>query len=145
MWPPLFLTGGDLYTLKRARPQGLGYELPRILASTLRHLLELPAPLTHGNVSMRSALLPRPGADVSELTLIDFGSAVDLSDCTRQSAEAALRADVVAFGTLVSELDADLSSIARACREGKYTSMADARLWRALSHPRRRWYVPWQR
>ena len=140
-----FLTGGDLYAIKRARPQGVGSEVARVIANTLRHLLELPTPMAYGNVSMHSALLPRPGAQLSELTLIDFASAVDLSNCTRPQAQAACKADVVAFGSLVLELDRGLSALARACREGKYASMADPGLWRALAHPQQKWFWPWQR
>jgi hypothetical protein len=113
------------------------------VGNTLRHLLQLAEPLAYGNVSMRSALLPRPGAELSELTLIGFGNAVDLSGCTRPEAEAACRADVIAFGALVSELGEDTSGVAKACREGKYGSMADPGLWHALGQPRRRWF--WQR
>jgi len=140
-----FLTGGDLYAIKRARRPGLTNEALRVIANTLRHLLELPTPMTHGGVSMRNALLPRPGAELSELTLIDLGSAVELSSCTRREAEVACKADVIAFGAAISELGTEMDGLARACREGRYASMADSGLWRALAQPKRKWFSLWRR
>jgi hypothetical protein len=139
--PLPFLSGGDLNAIRRASSkENLALEAALRLGATLRHLLELPEPMVHGSLSMRSVLLPRPKANLAELTLIDFGSAKDLTGRSpHEVAELCLK-DVKAFGSILSELDAEgpLKSLAADCRQGRYTSCADARLWRTLQRARAR-------
>ena len=145
-----FLSGGDLRAARRA---GLlqGDTVMQValrIGATLKHLLELPEHLVHGSLSARSALLPRPGASLSEVTLIDFGAACELSNCSNSEARERTRADVAAFGALLDELtDAHgpLTSVRANCRARRYATMADARLWRDISRARdtKRWWRPW--
>src|SRR5581483_1643119 len=70
-----FLSGGDLAAIRRrgAHQRSAGafaLEVGRVVATTLRHLVELSEPLVHGTLSVRSVLLPHPAAELSELTLI---------------------------------------------------------------------------
>lgn len=133
-----FLSGGDLYAVRRARgpSQGLAREVALRLAATLRHLLELEEPMVHGTLTPRSVVLPSPGADLSELTLIDFGAAHDLRDVPPGDMRDLCGAEVAAFGSILLTLTQDspgrLTEFARACSSARYASMADRRLWRAL-------------
>jgi hypothetical protein len=134
-----FLSGGDVNAIRRTqRGALLAHEVAVTVGATLRHMLELAQPLVHGSLSPRTVLLPSPGAGLSELTLIDFGNARDLADCTRAEAAALCRQDVIAFGALLADLE-PASRVAADCRNGRFASMADPRLWRALRQrePRR--------
>jgi hypothetical protein len=126
-----FFSGGDLSTLRRSRPDARAADIALTVASTLRHMLELDEPLTHGSLSMRSVMLPRPGASLTELSLIDLGSARDLNACSPRDAARACAADVQAFGAILSEF-APLRGLAADCQNGQFSSMADPRLWGAL-------------
>jgi hypothetical protein len=139
-----FLSGGDLNAIRRTR-RDLAREVALTVAATLLHMLELAEPLVHGSLGPRSVLLPHPGASLSELTLIDLGSARDLADCSRAEAAMLCREDVVAFGALLADLQ-PLSRTALDCRNGRFTSLADPRLWRALRQHEKRWFgisLPW--
>lgn len=146
-----FLSGGDLNAIGRTRrTRHLVHEVALTVGATLRHLLELAQPLVHGSLGPGSVLLPRPGADLSELTLIDLGNARDLADCSRAEAAEVCREDVVAFGALLQGLsdpaDRTLRSAIADCRAGRFASLADPRLWRALGQrePRRFGiHLPW--
>ena len=139
-----FLSGGDLNAIRRTR-RDLAHEVALTVGGTLRHMLELAEPLVHGSLGPRSVLLPSPGANLSELTVIDLGSARDLADCSRAEAATLCREDVVAFGALLANLER-ASHVAVDCRNGRFASMADPRLWRALRQRQPRWFrigLPW--
>lgn len=149
-----FLSGGDLYAVRRARgpSPGLTREVALTLAATMRHLLELAEPMVHGSLSLRKLVLPRPDADLSQLTLIDFGDARDVGGLPPEEVRRLCEADVMAFGGVVLELTqgspSGLGAFAESCAKAKYTSMADRRLWRDLeraakSGGRGRWSWPW--
>jgi len=139
-----FLSGGDLNAIRRTR-HDLAHEVALTVGGALRHMLELAEPLVHGGLGPRSVLLPHPGAGLSELTLIDLCRARDLADCSRAEAAALCRADVVAFGALLADLE-PATRVALDCRSGRFTSLADPRLWRALRQHDKRWFgisLPW--
>ena len=139
-----FLSGGDLNAIRRTRRE-LAHEVALTVGGTLRHMLELAEPLVHGSLGPRSALLPSPGANLSELTLIGLSSARDLADCPRAEAATLCRQDVVAFGALLADLE-PASRVTLDCRNGRFVSMADPRLWRALRQRQPRWFgisLPW--
>jgi hypothetical protein len=145
-----FLSGGDLRAARRAGllQGGSVVEVALRVGGTLRHLLEMPQHLVHGSLGARSALLPRPGASLSEAVLIDFGNARELSNCSKAEAAELARADVAAFGALLEELSNGserLGNVIANCRARRYATMADARLWRDVMRARaaKRWWWPW--
>jgi serine/threonine protein kinase len=150
-----WLTGGDLLVVvdRAARGGRLGPQLAlalaRPLATVLRHLLEdLPTPLAHGDLRPRNVLLPRVGAPLADVVLIDFDSAREIGDDRSPLAD-----DVRAFGELLlllssGQVDTGPTPAARtpfdtlvrrcwsatagaAARDG-YTSLADAHFWADL-------------
>jgi hypothetical protein len=146
-----FLTGGDLLVVvdRAARAgqlgQRLALDLARPLATILRHLVEdLPTPVAHGDLGPGSVLLPRAGALLSEIVLIDFDAAREIADD-----RSPLTDDVHAFGELLRLLStgrpdrADpppdkgtFGTLVHRCRapaaSGGYASLADARFWADL-------------
>jgi hypothetical protein len=146
-----FLSGGDLNAIRRThRTPRLAHEVALTVGAALRHMLELSEPLVHGSLGPRSVLLPYPGADLSQLMLIDLGNARDLADCSRAEATAVCRQDVVAFGALLHDLtdgpEPALRPVIADCRAGRFASLADPRLWRALRQRQPRWLglrLPW--
>jgi hypothetical protein len=135
-----FFSGGDLHAVRRTRgtSQEVAREVALRLAATLRHLLELEEPLVHGALGPRSVLLPSPGAELSQLTLIDFGAAHNLRDVPSEEMRKLCATDVAGYGTIMLELTQDsrgkLTEFASACASARYPSMADRRLWRDLQH-----------
>ena len=145
-----FLTGGDLLVVVDRAARGgrlgprLALELARPLATVLRHLLEdLPTPIAHGDLQPRNVLLPRAGAPLAEIVLIDFDAAREIADDRSPLAD-----DVHAFGELLrllstghaERVDASadkgpFGTLVRRCRvapsEG-YASLADDRFWADL-------------
>jgi hypothetical protein len=145
-----FLAGGDLLVaVDRAARAGqlgprLALDLARPLATVLRHLLEdLSTPIAHGDLQPRSVLLPRAGARLAEIVLIDFDAAREIADDRSPLAD-----DMHAFGELLRLLStgrpdrspaaADKSpfgTLVRRCggaaSEG-YGSLADDRFWADL-------------
>jgi hypothetical protein len=141
-----FLGGGDLLVVaERAARTGrlgpaLAVEATRPLATTLRRLAELDPPLAHGDLRPPNVLLPRPGAGLDELTLIDFDAAREVTDDPAPLAE-----DVRALGELLQLLAGGRASAGRApaneafdlvprrCLAGDYASVTDPRLWSDLA------------
>ena len=141
-----FLSGGNLLNLRHAvspeaRDVGAAartIEVARTVGTTLRHLLDLERPLTHGQLSGRCVLLPLPRAPLAELTLLDFDAARDLIACSSPEIDALCRADVAAFGSLLGAFHGDaaasrqLRAFIADCRAAHFSSLADRHLWRAL-------------
>jgi hypothetical protein len=150
-----FLAGGDLLVVVDRAARGgrlgarLALELARPLASVLRCLVEdLRAPIAHGDLRPRNVLLPRAGAPLAELVLIDFDAAREIADD-----RAPLADDLHAFAELLLLLSggrpelgnapaaADrgpFATLVRRCLAAPapasqaYASLADARFWADL-------------
>jgi serine/threonine protein kinase len=109
-----FLAGGDLVQLIGRRATRTGRLGPRLaldvgeqVGGILRQLLQQPRPIVHRDVKPQNVLLPRSGAPLTELTLIDFDISEELDfpldelGTASSQVERDLVQDVHGFGELL--------------------------------------------
>jgi serine/threonine protein kinase len=81
------LSGGDLVQLIGAHTAGarrlgssLALEVGEQVGTVLKGLLCLPRPIVYGDVKPQNVLLPRPGAPIAELVLIDLDASREFDE-----------------------------------------------------------------
>jgi hypothetical protein len=166
-----FLSGGDLVQWIGTQAMRTGYlgaqpalEIGENVGGVLRGMLALPRPLVHGDVKPQNVLLPKPDAELGELTLIDLDASSELETLPADSSQVprgviqSLVSDVNGFGELLYVLatgceppvngepnpatgNTAFDGLVVRCMTADvdahaYTCLRDEALWRDFAHAR---------